>query len=183
MQWLQLLLRVCSTKERFVLPSKKIDAFIAGNYKSDDFVKSLLTNPRLKPSDVEYQKGLFEEVQARYRKHDLFPSVRTHYPRMAFQIPGDARIRISLDLEIRMMSEWHCPPGHWRSEKPEEEFIYTFPYGIMEVKLQGPLDTMPSWIKELMNSKFCEQVLGCVWGSSLNSEFREVRRWDLKGEG
>lgn len=45
-----------------------------------------------------------QEVQRRFAKYDLFPSVRTHYLRMAFQIPGDATVRVSLDLDVEVLS-------------------------------------------------------------------------------
>lgn len=35
-----------------------------------------------------------------------------------------------------MSTEWLCPAGHWRSERPDGELTYHFPYAIMEVKLQ-----------------------------------------------
>lgn len=35
-----------------------------------------------------------------------------------------------------MMTEWLCPAGHWRTERPDGELTYHFPYVIMEVKLQ-----------------------------------------------
>ena len=37
---------------------------------------------------------------------------------------------------FQMISEWLTPPGHWRSERPDGEMVYQFPYAIMEVKLQ-----------------------------------------------
>jgi SPX domain protein involved in polyphosphate accumulation/uncharacterized membrane protein YidH (DUF202 family) len=147
-----------STKERFILPSRKIDSFIAGEYLVADFMEELKKKPKLSPEELAHQKELFEEVQKRFTKYDLFPSVRTHYMRMAFQIPGDASVRISLDLDVEMMTEWLCPAGHWRTERPDGELTYHFPYVIMEVKLQGSLDLTPAWAKDLMNSKFCEAV-------------------------
>eukprot|EP00667_Euglena_gracilis_P003061 EG_transcript_3072 len=147
-----------STKERFVLPSRKIDSFIAGEYPVEAFVEDLKKKPKVNAETVAHQQELFTEVQRRFAKYDLFPSVRTHYLRMAFQIPGDATVRVSLDLDVEMSTEWLCPAGHWRSERPDGELTYHFPYAIMEVKLQGSGDQIPDWIKDLMNCKFCEAV-------------------------
>lgn len=48
-----------STKERFVLPSRKINSFIAGEYTSSMFVDDLARNPKFTPEAVAHQKELF----------------------------------------------------------------------------------------------------------------------------
>lgn len=49
----------------------------------------------------------------------VFVATRTFYNRTAFQLPGDARIRISLDAELTMVREdnWEGRAragNHWR---------------------------------------------------------------------
>lgn len=92
--------------------------------------------------------------------------VRSFYNRTAFQLPGDARVRISLDTELSMIREDNYDGqrsgDNWRrmdigidypfSQLPESD-ICRFPYAVLEVKLQTQSgQEPPGWVTELINS-------------------------------
>ena len=99
--------------------------------------------------------------------------MRTFYNRTAFQLPGDARVRISLDTELTMVREdnWdgRIRSGHnWRrtdigidypfSQIPQDD-VEKFPYGVLEVKLQTQVgQEPPDWVRELVASHLVEPV-------------------------
>jgi SPX domain protein involved in polyphosphate accumulation len=101
--------------------------------------------------------------------------MRSFYNRTAFQLPGDARVRISLDTELTMVREdnWdgRIRSGtNWRrtdigvTDWPFENLEAglekaNFPYGVLEVKLQTQLgQEPPAWVTELVNSHLVEAV-------------------------
>lgn len=99
--------------------------------------------------------------------------MRTFYNRTAFQLPGNASVRISLDTELTMVREDNFDGsdrtnGNWRrtdfgidhpfeavSAKEKE----LFPYGVLEVKLATKVgEEPPQWIRDLINSHLVEAV-------------------------
>jgi hypothetical protein len=109
-----------------------------------------------------------------HRADSLDPSVmRSFYNRTAFQLPGDARVRISLDTELTMVREddFDGVPRagkNWRrmdmgidfpfdgvSEKDKE----VFPYAVLEVKLQTQMgQEPPGWVTDLVHSNLVTPV-------------------------
>jgi uncharacterized membrane protein YidH (DUF202 family) len=98
--------------------------------------------------------------------------VRTFYSRTAFQLPGDARVRISLDTELSFIREDNMGTqrsgDNWRrmdtgvdypfKQLPDAD-ICRFPYAVLEVKLQTQFgQEPPQWITELVNSHLVESV-------------------------
>lgn len=55
--------------------------------------------------DINRTRALFQEVQQAVASKLLRPMTRTQYHRVAFQIPFDATVRISLDTNLRMFHE------------------------------------------------------------------------------
>jgi len=99
--------------------------------------------------------------------------MRTFYNRTAFQLPGDARVRISLDTELTMVREdnWDSKSRsgeNWRRvdiginhpfDRLPPEDKHLFPYGVLEVKLQTQLGQEPPlWVRQLVSSHIVESV-------------------------
>ena len=99
--------------------------------------------------------------------------MRTFYNRTAFQLPGNATVRISLDTELTMVREDNFDGndrthGNWRrtdigidhpfdSIPAKEKEL--FPYGVLEVKLATKVgEEPPQWIRDLINSHLVEAV-------------------------
>ena len=99
--------------------------------------------------------------------------MRSFYNRTAFQLPGDARVRISLDTELSMIREddFDGKPRagkNWRRtdigidypfEQLPKEDKELFRYAVLEVKLQTQLgQEPPDWIRDLIASHLVEAV-------------------------
>lgn len=99
--------------------------------------------------------------------------MRSFYNRTAFQLPGDARVRISLDTELTLIREdnWDGKQrsgDNWRRTDigidfpfeqvaPEDKEI--FKYGVLEVKLQTQFGQQPpQWVQDLVQSHLVEAV-------------------------
>lgn len=99
--------------------------------------------------------------------------MRTFYNRTAFQLPGDARVRISLDTELTLIREdnldgrTRCGDNwrrmdigiDWPFSQLQDDDICRFPYAVLEVKLQTQHgQEPPEWVRELVNSHLVESV-------------------------
>lgn len=120
-----------STKRRFVIHTKVMRALVQGEDVWEE-IRSI-NEPDSRP--------LYEEVLGMLREYRLVPIVKTSYMRKAFQVPGDASIRISIDTNFSM----------WKGGVGKK-----FPYVILEVKEQEGCER--EWIQELMGSSFVERV-------------------------
>lgn len=99
--------------------------------------------------------------------------MRTFYNRTAFQLPGDARVRISFDTQLSLIREdnWDGRDragDNWRRMDIGIDFPFDqipnedkelFPYGVLEVKLQTQMgQEPPEWVRELVGSHLVEAV-------------------------
>ena len=99
--------------------------------------------------------------------------MRSFYNRTAFQLPGDARVRISLDTELTLVREdnWDGKiraGNNWRREDFGIDFPFSqgapedkelFKYGVLEVKLQTQFGQQPpKWVTDLVQSHLVEAV-------------------------
>jgi len=99
--------------------------------------------------------------------------MRSFYHRTAFQLPGDARVRISLDTELSLVREdnWDGKirsGDNWRRmdigidwpfNQVDKDDIERFPYGVLEVKLQTQVgQEPPQWVRDLVGSEMVESV-------------------------
>ncbi|KAF8340303.1 SPX-domain-containing protein [Cantharellus anzutake] len=162
-----------SVKARFPIKEDKVNAFLRGDYTMDDEFDELLRKGKKKESEVENTKQLANEVQYAIYTRRLRPVMRTFYNRTAFQLPGDARVRISLDTELTMVREdnWdgkRRAGDNWRRTdigidypflQLEPGDVERFPYGVLEVKLQTQLgQEPPDWVRELVSSHLVEAI-------------------------
>ncbi|KIJ51444.1 hypothetical protein M422DRAFT_26858 [Sphaerobolus stellatus SS14] len=162
-----------SVKARFPIKEDKVNAFLRGEYTMDEEFQALVAKGKKSQQEVDSMIQLANEVQYAVLQRKLKPVVRTFYDRTAFQLPGDARVRISLDTELTMVREdnWDGKTrsgDNWRRTDigidypfdqlaPEDKEI--FQYGVLEVKLQTQLgQTPPEWVTELVNSHLVEAV-------------------------
>ncbi|CAG8789911.1 28479_t:CDS:2, partial [Racocetra persica] len=130
-------------KDRFLIKEKYVDGFLKGTYSMDKTIKKMKENPVL----------------------------RTYYNRMAFQIPRDDRVRISLDTEYYMIREDNFGVKRrqgdaWRRTdiddadfgKLSQSECTKFPYAILEIKLNLDGEPEPNWVKELIKSGLVEEA-------------------------
>ncbi|EJD06520.1 SPX-domain-containing protein [Fomitiporia mediterranea MF3/22] len=162
-----------SVKARFPIKEANVNAFLRGEYTMDDEFRQLVKKGKKTEQEVESMIQLANEVQYAIVTRKLKPVMRTFYNRTAFQLPGDARVRISLDTELTMVREdnWdgrRRSGDNWRrmdigidhpfSQLPSED-KELFRYGVLEVKLQTQYgQEPPEWVTELVQSHLVEAV-------------------------
>lgn len=162
-----------SVKARFVLKEKKVNSFLTGEFTASQAFEKMRKDGKKSPQEIENLERLAKEVQYTVLKDKLRPVMRSFYNRTAFQLPGDARVRISLDTELSMVREddfdgHDRTNGNWRrtdigvdypfSQLPEQD-ICRFPYAVLEVKLQTQLgQEPPAWVRDLISSHLVEAV-------------------------
>lgn len=161
-----------SVKARFSIKEKYLNAYLKGEYTTDKLFSKMKEQKTKSEKEIEEMEQLAQEVQYAILTKKFHPMMRTFYNRTAFQLPGDARVRISLDTElclIREDNEGHPRSGdNWRrmdigvdypfNQLPDSD-ICRFPYAVLEVKLQTQFgQEPPQWITELVNSHLVESV-------------------------
>ncbi|KAF3935386.1 hypothetical protein ABW20_dc0101491 [Dactylellina cionopaga] len=161
-----------SVKARFVLKEKNVNDFLAGRMKVDQVFEKMRKEGKKSIEEIENLEALARETQYTMIAKRLHPLVRSFYHRTAFQLPGDARVRISLDTELTLIREDNTgrnrAGNNWRrmdigidwpfKNLPAED-IERFPYAILEVKLQTQAgQEPPQWIRDLIASHLVEAV-------------------------
>ncbi|KAL1955360.1 hypothetical protein VTO42DRAFT_8642 [Malbranchea cinnamomea] len=162
-----------SVKARFPIKEKYVNAFMQGRMTVESLFEKVRKDGKKSEKQIADWEQLAREIQYRVVSRRLVPVTRTFYHRTAFQLPGDARVRISLDTELTMIREDNLDGrtragNNWRRmdigidypfrQLPPEDVV-RFPYAILEVKLQTQAgQEPPQWIQELTSSHLVEAV-------------------------
>lgn len=162
-----------SVKARFSLKEKNVNAFLSGKMRVESIFEKARKEGKKSDKEISDLEQLAREIQYRVITRRLVPVTRSFYNRTAFQLPGDARVRISLDTELTMTREDNLDGKqragkNWRrmdigidypfSQLPAED-VERFPYAVLEVKLQTQAgQDPPEWVRELISSHIVEAV-------------------------
>jgi len=162
-----------SVKARFSTKEKNINAYLRGGMTTEQIFEKSRREGKKSEKEINDLEALAKEIQFRVIDRKLVPVCRSFYNRTAFQLPGDARVRVSLDTELAMTREDNLDGKqrsgkNWRrmdigidhpfSQLPPED-VELFPYGVLEVKLQTAAgQEPPEWIRELTSSHLVEAV-------------------------
>ncbi|KAI9318520.1 VTC domain-containing protein [Dichotomocladium elegans] len=162
-----------SVKARFPIKEKYLNSYLRGEYTTEELFAKIREQGKHSKKELGEMEQLAEEVQYTVLTKHLRPVMRTFYNRTAFQLPGDARVRISLDTELSLIREDNFDGRsragkNWRrtdigidfpfKQLPEQD-ICRFPYAILEVKLQTHVgQEPPQWVIDLVNSHLVESV-------------------------
>ncbi|KAI9356546.1 VTC domain-containing protein [Zopfochytrium polystomum] len=163
---------ITSEKSRFAIQEKFVNQFLRGEYKPERLVAHLRDEGEISDNDVEDVSRLATLIQNAGRDRKLRPVIRTFYNRTAFQLPGDSRVRISLDTDLTFIREdnagrtrsgenWRRPDCgvSWPFDYLPSGDFENFPYAVLEVKietLEGA--TTPDWVQELVESNLVVEV-------------------------
>lgn len=162
-----------SVKARFALKERYVNDFMHGKYTVEQAFAKMRKEGKKSVKEIESLEALAVEIQYTMLKKKLRPVVRSFYNRTAFQLPGDARVRISLDTELTMVREDNFDgvnrtKDNWRRmdigvdwpfKQLDDRDVCRFPYAVLEVKLQTQLgQEPPEWIRELCGSHLVEPV-------------------------
>jgi SPX domain protein involved in polyphosphate accumulation/uncharacterized membrane protein YidH (DUF202 family) len=162
-----------SVKARFKLKEKNVNDYLKGKLLPEKIFEKERREQKRSEKDIASDEQLAREIQYRVLDRNLVPVTRSFYHRTAFQLPGDARVRISLDTELTMTREDNLDGkkragSNWRrmdigvdhpfKQLPAED-KELFPYAVLEVKLQTQAgQEPPQWIRDLTASHLVEAV-------------------------
>ncbi|KAK3694306.1 VTC domain-containing protein [Podospora appendiculata] len=162
-----------SVKARFALKEKFVNAFLRGDLLPAAVFEKARKEGKKSEKAIAEDERLAAEVQWTVLKKGYKPVCRSFYHRTAFQLPADARVRISLDTELTMIREDNLDGvkrsgDNWRrmdigidypfSQLPPGDIV-RFPYAVLEVKLQTQLgQEPPEWVRQLISSHLVEAV-------------------------
>ena len=162
-----------SVKARFSLKEKNVNAFLSGKMTAAAVFEKARKDGKKSEKEIADLEQLAKEIQYRVITRNLVPVTRSFYNRTAFQLPGDARVRISLDTELTMTREDNLDGRdragkNWRRmdigidypfSQLSPEDVERFPYAVLEVKLQTQAgQDPPEWVRELIGSHLVEAV-------------------------
>ncbi|KAK3489540.1 vacuolar transporter chaperone 4 [Neurospora hispaniola] len=162
-----------SVKARFALKEKLVNPYLRGELLPSAIFEKARKEGKKSEKAIAEDERLAAEIQYSVLKKKLKPVVRSFYHRTAFQLPADARVRISLDTELTMIREDNLDGvqrsgDNWRRtdigidwpfpQLPPSD-ICRFPYAVLEVKLQTQLgQEPPEWVRQLISSHLVEAV-------------------------
>ena len=167
-----------SRELRVALKEKYISAFLKGEYRLDKQVKKMEDRYGVDSEQARNLRDNIEEIQAFIKDKRLEPMLRASYTRTAFQIPGDDKIRISLDTDIAFIREDALDldrpcrdPEDWhRSDIDNNEMEFPFPsikkgeisrfeHAILEIKVKDTKATRNNaWLADLMSSHLIKEA-------------------------
>ncbi|KAL2161597.1 hypothetical protein VTH06DRAFT_8159 [Thermothelomyces fergusii] len=162
-----------SVKARFSLKEKNVNAFLRGELLPPAIFEKARREGKKPEAAIAEDERLAREIQWSVLRKGYRPVCRSFYHRTAFQLPADARVRISLDTELTMIREDNLDGvrrsgDNWRrmdigvdypfSQLPPGDVV-RFPYAVLEVKLQTQLgQEPPEWVRQLTSSHLVEAV-------------------------
>ncbi|KAL4868244.1 hypothetical protein BDV12DRAFT_170021 [Aspergillus spectabilis] len=166
-----------SKEVKVQLKQKHVKEFLDGAYHLEKQVHRMEDMGNGEVEHAESLKRDVEELHAFIKDNNLQPMLRANYTRTAFQIPGDDRIRISLDTNLALIredsldeerpcrdaNEWHRTDIDDASiEYPFPAIrtgeIVRFPHGLLEIKLRGSAAHNSEWVKDLMVSHLVKEA-------------------------
>jgi len=167
-----------SSELRLPIKDKYVQSFIKGQYRMEKSVEKIRALHGPESDAVAQLEAKAEEIQAFIREHELRPVLRANYTRTAFQVPGDDRVRISVDTNLafiredcldqerpcRAPEEWHrndidrVAMDYPFTDIPKGE-IARFPYALLEIKVKdNGSKRRIEWISDLMSSHLVKEA-------------------------
>lgn len=161
-----------SVKDRFRLQEQLVNSYAYGIYTADHLAADLRARG-VDQKSIDKQYFVAHGIQRSILGRKLAPMCRVFYNRTAFQVPGDQRLRISLDCNLTFMREDSLDGklragNHWRRtdagidypfRSVDERDIHRFPYAVLETKIQSHLgQEVPAWLQTLLNSHLVHEV-------------------------
>lgn len=165
-----------SREVKVQLKEKHVQEFLNGEYRFDKKVHRMEDKGHGESAEADSLKKDVDELQSFIKEYNLQPMLRANYTRTAFQIPGDDRIRISLDTDLALIREdsldderpcrergkWHRTEiDATRMEYPFDNIrtgeISRFPHALLEIKVRESA-RKAEWVNELMASHLVKEA-------------------------
>ena len=167
-----------SEEIRFPIKDKYIMPFMKGDYRMEKSIQKLRDRKGAGSEEVQGLEKNSEEIQKFILENDLQPVLRANYTRTAFQIPGDDRVRVSIDTNLALLREDSLDtdrpcrdPESWHRldiDSTGMEYPFTvikkgeisrFPYAVLEIKVKnGAKKKASEWLSDLMSSHLVKEA-------------------------
>lgn len=166
-----------SVETRFPIKDKYVQSFITGEYKLQKSVEKLRERQRGDEDGVAQLEKSIDDIQSFIKENELQPVLRANYTRTAFQIPGDDRIRISIDTNMAFIREDSLDndrpcrnPEEWHRKEIDEaemEFPFSairqgeisrFPFALLEIRVRDTKKRTSEWVLDLMSSHLVKEA-------------------------
>lgn len=160
-----------STEQKFTTKKKHVKPFWKEDYRMEKAMHKAKDRFGEGSEYVRQLENQVNDIHDFIKEHDLRPVLRANYRRTAFQIPGDTRVRITLDTNLafiredsldadrpcREPNEWHRrdiddPPYQmgWPFDKIRTGEINRFPWSVLEIRILGNKNY--EWVQDLISS-------------------------------
>jgi SPX domain protein involved in polyphosphate accumulation len=162
-----------SEESRFPIKDKYIKPFLDGSYTMEKQITRL--EEKGDENRAKDLRAKAEDIQSFIKNQQLQPTLRANYTRTAFEIPGDDRIRISIDTNLAFIREdaidYERPcrdPEDWHRRDIDDKGmeypfsgirkgeINRFPFAVLELKIKG--GRRYEWVSELMASHLVKEA-------------------------
>ncbi|KAK6441096.1 Phosphate metabolism transcription protein, partial [Oleoguttula sp. CCFEE 5521] len=166
-----------ASEDRLAMKEKYVQQFISTEYKMDKQIQKLSDRAGASSPEVKNFKTAVDDIQELIKSNNLQPVLRANYTRTAFQIPGDDRVRVSLDTDLAFIREDAIDtdrpirdPDSWHrtdidSNGQEYPFssirkgeISKFPFALLEIKIRSADRKRSAWVKDLMSSHLVKEA-------------------------
>ncbi|KAF2688963.1 hypothetical protein K458DRAFT_414631 [Lentithecium fluviatile CBS 122367] len=164
-----------SEEQRFTIKDKYVQPFIEGKYHMEKSIEKMESRSKQNQTEIDDFKKAVNDIQKLIQERDLQPVLRANYTRTAFQIPGDNRVRVSLDTNLALIREDALDmdrpcrdPEDWhRSDVDDRQMeypfkglrkgeLYDFPHALLEIKVKGIKKY--EWVEDLVNSHLVKEA-------------------------
>ena len=160
-----------STEQKFTTKPKYVQRFLREDYGMVKDIRKTKERFGEDSDEVKQLENQINNIRDFIKEYDLQPVLRANYTRTAFQIPGDSRVRITLDTNLALIREdsldshrpcrdpedWHRhdiddPPNQmqWPFDKVDTEEVSRFPWAVLEVRIRD--NKRYEWVQDLINS-------------------------------
>ena len=167
-----------SEEIRFPIKEKYINSFINGEYRMEKSVQKLKNRNGDDSDEAQQLQKSVDVIQDFIKEHHLQPILRANYTRTAFQIPGDDRMRISIDTNLALIREdsldadrpcrdpdqWHRSDidnsdMHFPFSSIRKGEIVRFPHALLEIKIRDDSKKRTNeWLEDLTNSHLVKEA-------------------------
>ncbi|TKA24020.1 hypothetical protein B0A50_06911 [Salinomyces thailandicus] len=165
-----------SSDTRLTSKEKYIQRFIKGEYGMEKQIQKLSDRAGPDSDEVQRLKTNVEEIQSFIKENNLQPMLRANYTRTAFQIPGDDRVRISLDTNVAFIREdaiderpCRDPEAWHRTDIDNNEMEYPFssirkgeivrfPFALLEIKVRNAGSKKSEWVQDITSSHLVKEA-------------------------
>ncbi|KAF9412601.1 hypothetical protein BGZ94_000996 [Podila epigama] len=164
-----------TTKHRFQIKAKHVPNLLQGTAKLEKVVEQMrLSSPQKSKDEMQQFEDSTRRVQSQVHQRGLQPVVQTFFNRTAFQVPGDARVRITIDTDVVMVREWPIVasdiytrpwnPTDLRAENypfthVREQDIVRFPFAVVQIKtLTEEDEETPAWVDQIAQSPLMQVI-------------------------